>query len=299
MGAARGRAPVDAPRIPGMEPLRPLGRGGFADVILCRWDGGHGRDALVAVKALRPEAPARQALAFRREIEILAALSGRPGLPAVLGSGVAADGRDWLALAHCPPPSVVDLLAGGPLPVGRALEIGMRVAGAAGAIHGAGFAHRDIKPANILLDASGAAVLIDLGIAAPLGAPGGGAEVGGSSPLWAPPEQQLGEGPLGAAVDVYALGATLYTLLAGRSPHEAPGGPPTGGDQLTVLNRVMHDPRPPIGRDDVPESLEAVLSRALSLDPAERHPSMSALAGDLRPLTAETGRKRHRDRLKW
>jgi len=314
MGAARGGAPPGVPSIPGMQPLRPLGRGGFADVVLCRWaggslgseaggasgDGGDSRDAgdapVCAVKALRPGAPEGRARAFRREIALLIELSGHPGLPTVLDSGVAADGRDWVALEHCPPPAVVDLLEAGPLPVERALEIVLGVAGAVAAIHGAGYAHRDIKPANILLDAMGAPVLIDLGIAAPLGASAGGGTAGGASPLWAPPEQQLGEGAVAPSADVYALGATLHTLLAGRSPHEAEGegragaaGRWTGGDQLSVLNRVMHEPRPPIGRDDVPEALEALLSRALALNPADRPESMEAFTSALRPL-AETGR---------
>src|SRR5690606_27247706 len=102
----------------------------------------------------------------------------------------------------------------------------------------------------------------------------GAAESGGVSIPWAPPEAVEGHSA-GVAGDVYSLAATLYTLLAGRSPFARPGGPNT---RLDFTMRIKRDPVPPIGRTDVPASLEQVLARAMAKSPAQRHGSALELA---------------------
>ena len=110
-----------------------------------------------------------------------------------------------------------------------------------------GILHRDIKPANVLTTDFGWPALTDFGIAATTGH-GAGATVGMSIP-WSPPEL-LGEHPTGdERSDVYSLAATIYSLLAGRTPFEIAGGQNTA-QQLVA--RIERAPLPPTGRDDVP-----------------------------------------------
>jgi len=84
-----------------------------------------------------------------------------------------------------------------------------------------------------------------------------------ASPPWASPEQQLDQESLTPASDVYALAATIYTLLAGRSPHVDVSGADRN-DQLSMIDRVLHRQIPPIGRHDIPEQLERILAMAMA-----------------------------------
>ncbi|KGM14759.1 hypothetical protein N867_16315, partial [Actinotalea fermentans ATCC 43279 = JCM 9966 = DSM 3133] len=142
-----------------------------------------------------------------------------------------------------------------------------------------GILHRDIKPANVLVTDFGWPALTDFGIAATTAT----AAVGMSIP-WSPPEL-LADDPHGdARSDVYSLAATVYSLLAGRSPFELPGGPNTAAD---LVSRIERASLPLTGRVDVPSSLEAVLARAMDRDPARRHHSALALARALQQVEAE------------
>lgn len=104
-------------------------------------------------------------------------------------------------------------------------QIGARAADGLAAIHRAGLLHRDIKPANILLQPDGAVKIADLGLAAPLApdSEGQAATEGGvvGTPPYVPPEQRTAAGRLSERADVYALGATLYHLLAGHQPQRS------------------------------------------------------------------------------
>ena len=82
-------------------------------------------------------------------------------------------------------------------------------------------------------------MLGDFGIAAPIGLSVEKDEFGGASPPWASPEQQLDRESLTPASDAYALAATIYTLLVGRSPHVDVSGADRN-DQLSMLDRVLH-----------------------------------------------------------
>ena len=172
------------------------------------------------------------------------------------------------------------------MPLTRALEIGIRLAGAVETIHRVGYLHRDIKPASILLTPFGRPVLGDFGIAAPIGLSAEQDEFRGASPPWASPEQQLNQEILTPASDVYALAATIYTLLAGRSPHVDVSGADRN-DQLSMLDRVLHQQIPPIGRRDVPEQLERVLVTAMAKSSRERYASAVSLARALQQVQTD------------
>lgn len=89
------------------------------------------------------------------------------------------------------------------------------------------------------------------------------------------------------AAEVWSLGATVYSLLAGRSPFERPGRGQNTRDQLKA--RIRKAVYTPIGRPDVPGELDAVLARALNRDPAARHPSAAAFAHDLQLIQHRMG----------
>jgi serine/threonine protein kinase len=146
--------------------------------------------------------------------------------------------------------------------------------------HRAGVLHRDIKPANILTSEFGDHGLTDFGIA--------GASVSdvefqseGLSIPWSPPEAFESTRALDERSDVYALGATVWHLLAGRSPFEQPGG---NNSALMLMERVERSPVPAIGRPDVPSQLERVLTQAMSKNPASRQSSALLFARDLQAV---------------
>ena len=98
---------------------------------------------------------------------------------------------------------------------------------------------------------------------------------------WSPPEQFRGGAVDGVPVDIWALGATLYTLLAGRSPFVLPG---QDNSQRELISRITNAPLPRLGRADVPESLELVLATAMAKSPESRYSSAHAFALALQRL---------------
>ena len=266
-------APV-APEIPGAVPKGFLGAGGFADVFLYEQQVPRRE---VAVKVLRSGAGEKTRAHFESETNLMARLSSHPSILSVYGAGVVGEGRGYLMMEYCPPPDLGKRCVSQPLNIPRALEIAVQIAGAVETLHEAGYLHRDIKPANILVTTFNRPVLTDFGIAAPIDSVESDDEFGGASPPWAPPEQQLDEGSLSPATDVYALAATIYTLLAGRSPHVDPTGNGRN-DQLSILDRVLHRPVPPIGRQDVPAQVERVLATAMAKKPEDRYSTAEAFA---------------------
>ncbi|HEX5969977.1 MAG TPA: protein kinase, partial [Intrasporangium sp.] len=145
----------------------------------------------------------------------------------------------------------------------------------------------DIKPANVLISAYGAPGLTDFGIAgrgARDGRDGDGAEstddVGVSVP-WAAPEVLYGQSNGDERSDVYSLAATLWHLLVGRSPFEAPGG---DNSAYALMPRIRSTPPPPTGRPDVPPGLERLLALAMAKDPSRRPATALGLARALQAV---------------
>jgi serine/threonine protein kinase len=271
------REPSTPPAIPGLHPVRLLGMGGFADVFCYEQQMPR---RLVAVKVLLASSLGEDVReAFRAEANVMASLSHHPSIVTVFGADVAADGRPYLVMEYCSRPGLGQRYRTERMSVAEVLRIGVRLASAVETAHRAGILHRDIKPANVLVTDFGWPALTDFGIAATTA----GTAVGMSIP-WSPPELLAEEPRSDERSDVYSLAATIYSLLAGRSPFEIPGGPNSAAD---LVARIERAPLPPIGRVDVPASLEAVLARGMERDPARRYHSAVALARALQQVEAE------------
>ena len=274
---------VDAapPDLPGYDFVRELGRGGFADVYLFRQ---HLPSREVAIKVLRQTAGSGlDRELFENEANRMAMLSSHPGIVTIYEVGVAPDDRPYLTMEFCPHDHFGSIVRANPLTVARALEVGIKVAAAVETAHQASILHRDVKPANILLTTYGEPALTDFGIA---GGTGEALAVSqGVSIPFAAPEVLSGATVGDELSDVYSLGATVYALLAGRSPFST-------GERLSeveLMQRVLNAALPPTGRADVPASLERVLANALARDPANRYDSAASLGRALQGIEAELG----------
>ncbi len=211
----------------------------------------------------------------------MAKLSSHPSIVSVFQAGVAGDGRPFLVMEVCPPPTLRGRLRREPFDVAKTLEIGIQIASAVETAHRLGVVHRDIKPSNILFTEYGRAALTDFGISVPT-ATSPGAETA-YSVAWAPPEQIRNQ-QVGPAADIYSLGASLWAMLTGHSPFESING---SNEYEQIQRRNLYDPIPPIGRGDVPESLEKTLQRALEKDPQKRQPSALDFARQLQQVQSE------------
>ena len=274
------RQPSAPPDIHGYKVGRLLGMGGFADVFLYTQRLPRRE---VAVKVLLAEAfDAGVLTRFGTEADLMAQLSHHPSIVTIHEAAVADDGRPYLVMEYCSRPSLGARYRTERISVAEALRIGIRLASAVETAHRAGILHRDIKPANVLTTDFGWPALTDFGIAATTGWSGGSA-VGMSIP-WSPPEL-LAEVPTGdVRADVYSLAATIYSLLAGRSPFEVPGGSNGPAD---LIVRIERERLPGTGRTDVPASLQAALARAMEKNPVHRFHSALAFARALQAVELE------------
>jgi serine/threonine protein kinase len=273
------RPPSPPPELPGFTYLQPLGTGGFADVFLYEQQMPKRR---VAVKVLLADRLAGSAAAeFAEEANVMAMLSTHPAIVTIYQAGVAGDGRPYLVMEYCPRPNLQIRARKEPFSVAEALRVGIQVAGAVETAHRAGVLHRDIKPANILVTEYNRPALTDFGIAATTDAV---TEAAGMSIPWAPPEFFADPPRSDQRSDVFALGATLYTLLAGRSPFERPGERNSGAD---LIERIERAPLSRLARPDSPASLQLVLERAMAKSPEARYPSAVAFARALQKVQIE------------
>ena len=266
---------------------REIGRGGMARVYRGH-DRQHGRD--VAIKVLRPElAAALGAERFLREIRIEAGLQHPHILPLYDSGRLPAEAGEGELLYYVMP--LVDgetlrdrIRREKQLPLADAVRITVEVADALGYAHAHGIVHRDIKPANILLS-GGHAVVADFGIACAMALAGeealttSGLAIG--TPEYMSPEQGSGEREVDGRSDIYALGCTLFEMLAGDPPF-------TGRTVQNVMARHRHDPPPSLRvvRPAVPPGVEAVVERALAKVPADRFSTAAELAAALETVTS-------------
>jgi serine/threonine-protein kinase len=280
--------PADPARAGAFRIVRRLGRGGMGTVYLGERDGADFRQQ-VAVKVLRRGIDTEDAVRrFADERRILARLE-HPGIARLLDGGATDDGRPYLVMEYVEGTPITAYCEARQLTVRERLDLFLEVTDAVRFAHANLVVHRDIKPSNILVDTTGRVRLLDFGIAKILGA--GEDDAGlqtrpGRSlltPGCASPEQLRGE-PVTTASDVYALGALLYALLAGRPPHDLKGLP-----HAEIVSRVTDTvPAPPSSaapersRRVVRGDLDTIVLKALQADPRRRYATVDVFAADIR-----------------
>ncbi|HEY0259233.1 MAG TPA: serine/threonine-protein kinase [Lacisediminihabitans sp.] len=276
------RLPSQPPVLSGFSHVRVLGSGGFADVFLYEQNMPRRQ---VAVKVMLSEVVNDQVRQmFQAEANLMAQLSAHPSILTVYQASVSADGRPYLVMELCSS-SLSERYRRERIPVPEVLRIAVKIGSAIETAHRSGVLHRDIKPSNILLTAYGHPVLSDFGIASTLADSGSQDSIGLSIP-WSAPEVLMDETPGTIASEVWAFAATVYSLLAGRSPFELVGGPNTSSDLVSRINRAKPQP---IGRSDVSPGLERVLQKAMSRKPDARPQTVLELVRELQAAETELG----------
>ncbi|MES9606043.1 protein kinase [Actinomadura sp. NPDC000929] len=175
--------------------------------------------------------------------------------------------RPWIVMELVLAPSLQDIIERGPMEHRRVADIGLQMLGALQHAHQKGILHRDVKPSNVLVTDTGRAVLTDFGIAQMEGdstLTQTGLVMG--SPAYIAPERVQGERAVPAS-DLWALGATLYAAVEGRSPYER-------SDAMSSLQAALTEPVPP-ARNAGP--LGRVLEGLLAREPFGRMTAEQAL----------------------
>jgi serine/threonine protein kinase/WD40 repeat protein len=278
-----------------------LGEGAMGAV----WRATHGvigHD--VAVKMLHfglvaPELASR----FQGEMEILGRLEHR-GIVRIVDAGIhrRGDQREIPYLA-------MDLVHGMPLnrwaaehrgELGAILHVAQEVCAAVQHAHDRKIIHRDLKPPNILVRADGAPVILDFGLARAAGVPEEDSGLFCGTPEYAAPEQFFGNDRgfrSGESVDVYAVGAILFEMLAGRRLFEFSSRP-----ALAEMSRILSEERPArlaALLPGCPPLLDEVVARAVRRDPADRYYSIGEFARALSRVASSIEAPAMADPPRW
>ena len=271
--------------VPGYEMIKVLGRGGMGCVMLAR-DQATGR--AVAIKTLLPEvAVSEKALKrFLREIDVAATLE-HPNIVEFLDRGTSngvvylvteyVEGKDAAKLAES---------TGGRLSCADTIEIITQVLGALAHAHGEGYIHRDIKEQNILIAGASPALtakLTDFGLAKSFSQSGmSGMTMAGEMAgtlTYMPPEQIRNFRDVKPTSDIYSVGMTAYSLLAGEKALNV--GPQAS--MAETIRAIFDQPAIPLRQrmSDAPEQIAEIIDRALTKDPAHRWQSAGAMRNAL------------------
>ncbi|MBS0394807.1 MAG: protein kinase [Proteobacteria bacterium] len=265
-----------------------IGRGGMGSVWRAvRADGrfeGHVAIKFVHASWLGRDGEAR----FRQEGVMLARLD-HPHIARLIDAGALESGQPYLVLEYVEGVPIDEYCEQHTLDLEDRLRLFLGVLAAVAHAHSHLIVHRDIKPSNIFVTRAGVAKLLDFGIAKLLQAGDGDrapthSTAAALTPDYAAPEQLLGL-PVTTATDVYALGLVLYRLLTGTHP-VARESRSTAEFVRALLDREPAPASvvaagPAARRRALAGDLDNILAKALKKDPAERYPTVGALADDL------------------
>ncbi|MCU1296294.1 MAG: serine/threonine protein kinase [Acidobacteriaceae bacterium] len=281
----------------------PLGAGGMGEVYRAR---DTRLDRIVAVKVLASRLSSSPELKQRmeREARTISSLN-HPHICQLYDIG-SQDGVDYLVMEFLEGETLAARLNKGAIPISEILRIGIAVAEALAVAHRQGIVHRDLKPGNIMLTQAGAK-LMDFGLAKPLAlqntGPASGAApsftaaatLSGPSPLtplttlgtvigtiqYMSPEQIEGK-EADARSDIFAFGAVLYEMAAGKRPFQ-------GKSQLSLASSILEsDPQPiSISKPLTPSSFEHVVTTCLRKDPQERYQTAHDIKLQLQWIASE------------
>ncbi|HMC65207.1 MAG TPA: serine/threonine-protein kinase, partial [Gemmataceae bacterium] len=258
--------------------LRRLGGGGMGSVYL----GYHEEHKCqVAVKVLSERLAGNEAALarFYREARSVTLLNHANIVRGLAMGRDAATGRHFMVLEYVDGPSAEALLDRfGSLGVADAVHIVLDIARALEYLHSRNFVHRDIKPGNILITESGVAKLADLGLAKSVSEASHltANHQGFGTPYYMPYEQAVSARQVDGRGDIYALGATLYHLVAGEVPFR-------GENPLEIVEKKFIGNFLPASslNPDVPAALDRILDKMLAREPADRYQTASELIIDL------------------
>jgi len=264
--------------------LGELSRGGMGIVYRAR-DVKLDRD--VAFKVLPPELLASPERRRRFELEARAAAGlSHPNI-GVVHEIDEVDGVVFIAMELIAGSPLSEEIAREPLPLGRALDLGIQIAEGLSRAHEKGIVHRDLKPGNVMVTEDGHARIIDFGLAKLLQSPegessdvdtqaGGKTEIGAvmGTALYMSPEQARGK-KLDARSDIFSFGVVLFEALTGEQPF---GGP----SRLDVLQAIVGAETPRLGRADATAELQRIVDKCLAKDPGERYQGMRDVVVDLK-----------------
>jgi Tol biopolymer transport system component len=313
-----------------------LGAGGMGEVYRAR---DTRLDRSVAVKVLASHLSSSPELKQRMEREGRAISSlNHPHICQLYDIG-SQNGTDYLVMEFLEGETLAERLRKGAIPLPEVLKIGIAVAEALAVAHRSGIVHRDLKPGNIMLT-QGGAKLMDFGLAKPLGmqtaGPGSGAAgsgaagsvtappsftaaatLSGPSPLtpltaagsiigtiqYMSPEQIEGK-EADARSDIFAFGAVLYEMVAGRRPF-------SGKSQISLASSILEGDPAPIStvKPQTPPACEHVITTCLQKNPEERYQSATDIKLELQWIAADKSSSvaapvtlaasRSRERLGW
>ena len=291
---------VPGTRLGPYEVIAPVGAGGMGEVFKAR---DTRLERHVAIKILPGEFAqnAQLRMRFEREAKTISQLS-HPNICTLYDVG---DG--YLVMELLEGESLADRVAKGPLPINDVLKIGAQICDALDRAHKAGIVHRDLKPGNVMLTKSGAK-LLDFGLAKEHDAFGGNVDATVQKPLteegtlvgtfqYMAPEQIEGAA-VDARTDIFALGVLLYEMVTGRRAF-------SGRTKTSLIAAIVGGQPERISavRPLAPQTLEAVILRALAKDPLERWQSaldlrweLLRIAGD---LETPAERPRARSTIAW
>jgi serine/threonine protein kinase/Flp pilus assembly protein TadD len=269
------------------EILAPIGAGGMGEVYRAR-DPRLGREVAVKVLPAALAGNAGRIRLFEQEARAIGALA-HPNILVVHDTGTCA-GTPYVVSELLEGENLARRLAGGPLPVRKALEYAVQVAQGLAAAHAKGIVHRDLKPENLWVTTDEHVKILDFGLAKlsrPEPTSGEGRDPAASPPVdttpgtilgtvgYMSPEQVQGR-PADHRSDIFAFGAILHEMLFGRRAFS--GDTPAE----TMYAILRHDPLEALGTErPVPAAVETILRRCLEKSPGQRFQSARDLAFDL------------------
>ncbi len=302
--ALRAAEPVDnyvalasAGRVIGAYTLgKRLGSGGMGEVWLAERTQGD-FDQRVALKLMLPGADAALER-FKSERQILARLE-HPGIARLYDGGVTEEGWPWMAMEFVDGEDLLSWCERSQATLAQRLDLFLQICDAVAYAHSHLVVHRDLKPANIFVTAAGRVKLLDFGIAKLLEREprADATQTAVLSPAYGAPEQ-LDGGAITTATDVFALGVTFYQLLSNRLPWPIERAP-LGAALMRVVGGLPPAPPSRVATSgfahELRGDLDAIVAKALRVDPAARYPDARAFADDLRryvrgePVQARVG----------